>query len=185
MSDQKSLSAQAWIELLLLAAIWGGIFLASRVALDEVPVFTLVAHRVFWAALILWGVVLILRMPIPRAPSVWGAFLIMGLLNNIIPFTLLNWAQLYIETGLTSIFNATTAIFGVLVAALLLADERLTKRKAIGVSLGFLGVATAIGLSSLTQLNPRSLGQLAAVAATLSYASNGLCCTNRLRGFIS
>ncbi|WP_270730595.1 DMT family transporter [Shimia sp. Alg240-R146] len=182
MADQKSLSFQAWIELLLLAVIWGGIFLASRVALNEVPVFTLVAHRVFWAALILWGVVLIRRLPIPRSGSVWVAFLVMGLLNNIIPFSLLNWAQLHIETGLTSIFNATTAIFGVLIAALLLPDERLTLRKAIGVTLGFLGVATAIGLHNLTNFNPRSIAQLAAVAATLSYAFAGVWARKRLAG---
>lgn len=182
MSAQKSLSAQAWIELLLLAAIWGGIFLANRIALDEIPVFTLVAHRVFWAALILWAVVLIRRLPIPTSATVWFAFLVMGLLNNIVPFALLNWAQLTIESGLTSIFNATTAIFGVLVAALLLPDERLTARKAIGVSLGFLGVATAIGLDNLTDLNPRSLAQLAAVAATLSYAFAGVWARKRLAG---
>jgi len=182
MSAQKTLSAQAWLELLLLAAIWGGIFLASRIALDEVPVFTLVAHRVFWAALILWAVVLLRRQDVPTSPGVWAAFLVMGLLNNIVPFTLLNWAQLTIETGLTSIFNATTAIFGVLVAALMLPDERLTLRKAVGVSLGFLGVATAIGLSNLTDLNPRSLAQLAAVAATLSYAFAGVWARKRLAG---
>lgn len=182
MSVQKSLSAQAWIELLLLAAIWGGIFLASRIALNETPVFTLVAHRVFWAALILWAVILIRRLPIPTSPRVWAAFLVMGFLNNILPFTLLNWAQLTIESGLTSIFNATTAIFGVLVAAILLPDERLTLKKGVGVSLGFLGVATAIGLSNLTNFDPRSLAQLAAVAATLSYAFAGVWARKRLAG---
>ncbi len=182
MSDQKTLSAQAWIELLLLAAIWGGIFLASRIALNEIPVFTLVAHRVVWAALILWAVVFLKRMTVPTSLRVWGAFLVMGLLNNIVPFTLLNWAQLTIETGLTSIFNATTAIFGVLVAALLLPDERLTLRKTIGVSLGFLGVATAIGLANLSDLNPRSLAQLAAVGATLSYAFTGVWARKQLAG---
>ncbi|TCL09304.1 drug/metabolite transporter (DMT)-like permease [Shimia isoporae] len=182
MSDQKSLSSQAWLELLLLAAIWGGIFLANRIALNEIPVFTLVAHRVFWAALILWVVVVWRRLPIPVQPSVWLAFLVMGLLNNIIPFSLLNWAQLTIESGLTSIFNATTAIFGVLVAAILLPDERLSARKAIGVSIGFIGVATAIGLNNLADLNPRSLAQLAAVGATLSYAFAGVWARKQLQG---
>lgn len=86
---QKSLSARAWAELLLLAALWGGSFLAIRVALDEIGFVTSVAHRVFWAALVLWGVVALMRLPVPRAPRVWGAFLVMGLLNNVIPFSLM------------------------------------------------------------------------------------------------
>ncbi|MGX9350281.1 DMT family transporter [Shimia sp. W99] len=179
---QKSLSASAWAELLLLGLIWGGVFLANRLALNEIGVLTLVAHRVVWAALVLWAVVLIRRLPVPRDPRIWGAFLVMGLLNNILPFALLNWAQLSIESGLASIFNATTAIFGVVVAAVFFADERLSARKALGVGLGFLGVATAIGLSNLTRLDPRNLAQLAAVAATLSYAFAGAWARATLKG---
>jgi len=170
MNTQKTLSGRAWAELLLLALVWGGSFLAIRVALDEIGFVTSVAHRVFWAALVLWVVVVLRRLPIPRAPRIWFAFLIMGLLNNVIPFSLMAWGQLFIESGLTSILNAATAIFGVLVAAMIFRDERLTARKAIGVSLGFAGVVTAIGLDNLTQFDPRSLAQLAVLAGTLSYA---------------
>lgn len=123
MNAQKSLSPRAWGELSLLALIWGGAFMTTRVALDEVPVVTLVLHRTFWAALVLWAFVLMRGLPLPRDGRIWGAFLVMGLLNNVIPFGLMAWGQLTIESGLTSILNATTAIFGVLVAALFFADE--------------------------------------------------------------
>jgi drug/metabolite transporter (DMT)-like permease len=170
MSTQKSLSPRAWGELSLLALIWGVAFMTTRVALDEVPVVTLVLHRTFWAALVLWGYVFLRGLPLPRDWRIWGAFLVMGLLNNVIPFGLMAWGQLTIESGLTSILNATTAIFGVLVAALFFADERLTRRKALGIAFGFSGVTIAIGLSNLTSLDPRSLAQLAVLAGTLSYA---------------
>lgn len=173
MAPQKSLTARAWAELMLLSLIWGGSFLSIRIALDEVPVVTSVAHRVFWAALVLWAYVLIFRLPVPRAPRIWAAFLVMGLLNNAIPFGLMAWAQLHIETGLTSIFNATTAIFGVVVAAIVFADERLTPRRALGVTVGFAGVATAIGLQNLAAFDLRSIAQLAVLAGTLSYALAG------------
>ncbi|MBO9449482.1 DMT family transporter [Tropicibacter sp. R16_0] len=173
MTDQKTMSARAWAELFLLALIWGGSFLAIRVALDEVPVITSVLHRTGWAMIVLWGVIFAMRLPIPRAPRVWGAFLVMGLLNNVIPFGLMAWGQLYIETGLTSILNAATAIFGVLVAAAVFADERLTARKIIGVGLGFLGVAVAIGLQNFTTFNIQSIAQLAIIAGTFSYALAG------------
>lgn len=170
MSPQKTISPRAWAELILLGVIWGGSFLSIRIALDEIPVVTLVLHRCGWAALFLWAVVLLMRLPVPKDPRVWGAFLVMGLLNNVIPFGLMAWGQLHIETGLTSILNAATAIFGVIVAALVFADERLTARKALGVGLGFLGVATAIGLEQFASFDIRSTAQLAVLAGTVSYA---------------
>ncbi len=140
------------------------------------------AHRTFWAALVLWGAVLAMRLPVPKSPKIWGAFLVMGLLNNIIPFTLLNWSQLHIESGLVSIFNAATALFGIAVAAVFFADEKLTARKTLGVTVGFVGVVIAIGLKNLTQFNLQSLAQLAALAATLSYAFAGVWARKQLVG---
>ncbi|GFE50157.1 multidrug transporter [Roseobacter cerasinus] len=165
-----SLSSRTWAALLLLAVIWGASFLSIRVALDEIGPLTAVAHRTLWAMLVLWIVVAIRRLPLPRAPGIWGAFLVMGLLNNVIPFGLMAWGQLYVETGLTSILNAATAVFGVIAAALFFRDERLSLRKSIGVLLGFFGVATAIGLENIRSFDLRSLAQLAILAGTVSYA---------------
>ncbi len=156
--------------MLLLALLWGGSFLAVRIALNEIGPLTAVAHRVGWAMLALWVAVLVMRLPLPRSPRVWGAFLVMGLLNNVIPFVLMAWGQLHIEVGLTSILNAATAIFGVLMAALFFVDERITLRKAVGVTLGFAGVTTAIGLENLRAFDIRSLAQLAVIGGTVSYA---------------
>jgi len=173
MTPQKALDRSAWLDLTILSLIWGGSFLAMRIAVDEIGVFTVVAHRVGWASVILWAYVAIRRLTVPRGLRIWGAFLVMGCLNNVIPFSLIAWGQLTIETGLTSILNATTAIFGVLVAAIAFADERLTARRAIGITLGFAGVAIAIGVKSLLAFDPRSLAQLAILAAALSYALAG------------
>lgn len=170
MTHPPALSGRSWAELMLLGLIWGGSFLAIRTALDEIPVATVVAHRVVWAAVILWAVVLIRRCPLPRSPRTWAALGVMGLLNNVIPFTLMAWGQLHIESGLASVFNAATAIFGVLAAALLLADERLTLRKTAGVALGFAGVAVAIGPESLRRFDITALAQLAVLGGTVSYA---------------
>ncbi|WP_299725565.1 DMT family transporter [uncultured Tateyamaria sp.] len=170
MTMQKTMTGRAWAEMLLLAVIWGGSFLAIRVALDEINPLTSVAHRTGWAMLLLWGVVIVMRLPVPRDPRIWLGFLGMGLLNNVIPFGLMAWGQLYIETGLTSILNAATAIFGVIAAALFFADERITRRKAIGVGLGFFGVATAIGLDNFASFDLRSIAQLAILGGTVSYA---------------
>ena len=169
MTPQRTLSRRAWAELLLLALIWGCSFLSIRIALNEVPVVTAGLHRTFWAMLVLWAAVWWLRLPIPRDPRLWAAFLVMGLLNNVIPFGLMAWGQLHVETGLTSILNAATAIFGVVVAALVFPDERLSARRVLGVALGFLGVILAIGPEALTGFDLRSAAQLAILGGTLSY----------------
>ena len=182
MTAQKTISGRAWGELVLLGAIWGVSFLSIRVALDEIGPLTSVAHRTFWAMLVLWAVVLIMRLPIPKDRRVWFGFLGMGLLNNVIPFALMAWGQLHISSGLTSILNATTAIFGVLVAALFSADERLTLRKTLGVLIGFFGVATAIGLDFLRNFDLSSLAQLAVLLGTVSYAFASVWARTRLSG---
>ena len=177
---QKTISPRAWAELLLLAFIWGASFLSIRIALDEIGPLTAVAHRTGWAMLILWAFVLLRGIALPTGWRVWGAFLVMGILNNVIPFSLMAWGQLHIESGLTSILNASTAIFGVIAAAIFFADERLTTRKAVGVSLGFVGVSTAIGLSAFKDFDIRSLGQLAVIGGTISYALAGVWARKKL-----
>jgi drug/metabolite transporter (DMT)-like permease len=174
MTVQKTISGRAWAEMLLLASIWGGSFLSIRIALDKIGPLTSVAHRTGWAMLALWAVVLVMRLPVPRSPRIWVGFLVMGVLNNAIPFALMAWGQLYIETGLTSILNASTAIFGVIAAAVFFADERITVRKGAGVALGFVGVATAIGLENFRNFDLRSLAQLAILAGAVSYALAGV-----------
>lgn len=182
MIDQKTISARAWIALCALGTIWGLSFVSVRIALDEIGPLTSVAHRTFWAMLALWLVVLLMRLPLPRSPRIWGAFLVMGMLNNVIPFSLMAWGQLHIESGLTSILNASTAIFGVLVAACVFADERLTPRKAVGVGVGFIGVATAIGPENLKEFDLRSLAQIAILGGTISYALAGSWARKHLTG---
>lgn len=168
--------------MMLLAMIWGGSFLSIRVALDEITPLTSVAHRTTWAMLVLWAVIAVMRIPLPRDPKIWFSFLVMGLLNNVIPFTLMAWGQLHIESGLTSILNAFTAVVGVVIASLFFADERITLRKGIGVILGFFGVAVAIGLDNFRSFDLRSLAQLAVIGGTVAYAIAGVWARKRLVG---
>ena len=108
------------------------------------------------------------RLGLPR--EVWGSILLLALLNNALPFTLFGWGQTHIASGLASILNATTPIWGVLVAHLFTQDERMSPRKVAGVLLGFGGVATMIGPSLLAQVGSDALAQLACITASLSYA---------------
>ncbi len=159
---------------MLLASIWGASFLAITVSLREVGHFTSVAHRVFWAMIVLWGIAFAKGYRPPKHARQIIGLLGMGLLNNVIPFSLMAWGQLHIESGLTAILNAFTAVIGVVIAAIFLRDERLTSRKSIGVCLGFAGVVTAIGWSNLLSINISSVAQLAVIAGTFGYALAGV-----------
>ena len=160
----------AWAMLLALGAVWGGSFFFVEVALREVGPLWVVLHRVGWAVPALGLVLLAKGIALPRSVRFWGAALVMGALNNAIPFGLIVWGQTRIEGGLASILNATTAVAGAVVAGLLLADERLTPSKVAGAALGLAGVAVCIGPDALDGLDPRDLAQLAILGAALSYA---------------
>ena len=159
-----------WLLLLVLAVIWGGAFFFIGVAVRHVPPLTYVWLRVTIGAAGLWTYLMIKgeRVSLPR--KVWGSILLLALLNNALPFTLFGWSQTHIASGLASILNATTPIWGVVVAHVFTHDERMTPRKIAGVLLGFGGVAVMIGPSLLTSLGTSGLAELACVAAALSYA---------------
>src|SRR5690242_17297464 len=159
-----------WATLLLLAAIWGGAFFFIGVAVRHVPPLTYVWLRLTIAAAAMWSYLYFRgeKLGLPR--SAWGSIVLLALLNNALPFTLFGWGQTHIASGLASILNATTPIWGVVVAHLLTHDERMSPRKIAGVLLGFGGVATMIGPSLLTSLGSAALAQLACVTASLSYA---------------
>ncbi len=180
--EQKSMSPRAWAELGLLALIWGGSFLSNAFALREVGPVTIVAFRIAGAALVLWAYVLWRGFAVPRGPRIWLDFAIMGLFNNVLPFTFITWGQQHVPSGLAAILNGSTAIFGVLFAAIIFADEKLTGRKATGVALGFAGMAAVIGPEALGGLDLTSLGQLALVCAAVCYGVSGTWARARLSG---
>jgi drug/metabolite transporter (DMT)-like permease len=159
-----------WLILLALALIWGSAFFFISVAVHAIAPLTYVWLRLTIASAGLW---LFLwwkgdRIALPR--SVWGSIILLALLNNAIPFALFGWGQTHIASGLASILNATTPIWGVVVAHVFTRDERMSPRKIGGVLLGFGGVATMIGPTLLSNLGTSALAQLACVAASLSYA---------------
>ena len=159
-----------WLNLLVLAVIWGGAFLFIGIAVRHVPPLTYVCLRLSIAAGGLWAYVLLRRQQVTLPRQVWGSILLLAILNNALPFALFGWSQTHIASGLASILNATTPIWGVVVAHFLTHDERMTPLKVAGVLLGFGGVATMIGPSLLSNLGSGALAQLACVAASLSYA---------------
>ena len=166
----QSMGAKDWAMLLLLSLLWGGSFFFISVAVSELPPFTLVTMRVGLAAITLWLILLVSGYPIPKSPKVWQAFMIMGLLGNALPFSLIAWGQTHIGAGLASIINATTPIFTILIAGAFLSDEHITPKKVLGITAGLFGVIVLIGPSALLELGTNTMAQLAVIGAAVSYS---------------
>ena len=168
-----TMGAVEWALLATLALLWSGSFFFAKIALADLPPITLVLARVGLASISLLAVIALWRIEVKLSWKLIGQFLVMGVLNNIVPFALIFWGQRAIDTGLAAILNATTPIFTVLLAHVLTRDEKLTRNRAVGVLFGLLGVTVLIGPHALAGFDLGAVSQLAIIAAALSYGFAG------------
>lgn len=165
-SAAPPMDGTSWLMLIVLSILWGGSFFFTEIALVDLPPLTLVLCRVMIAAIVLWWVVLLRNIAIPHDPKFWGAVLIMGALNNLVPFSLIVWSQTHITSGLAAILNATTPLFTLIIAHLATDTEKLNLRKASGVLIGFAGVVVIIGLPDASPPQPGTDAALALPTAS-------------------
>ena len=105
--------------------------------------------------------------PLPRDGATWRHLTVMAVLNNVVPFTLISGAKSTSPIGLASILNATSPLFGVLVAHLMTARRQAIAGRVIGLIAGFIGVVVLIGPDMLTELGAHVLAELACLAAAV------------------
>jgi drug/metabolite transporter (DMT)-like permease len=175
------MSATDWLLLIVLSILWGGSFYFAKIAVLEIPPLTLALGRVGIAAAALAILARVTAGRFPRDAATWWTFSAMAALNNVVPFTLMFWGQIYIAIGLASILNATSPLFGVLVAHLLTHDDRLSAGRAVGVIAGFAGVVMLVGPDMLAEFGTNVLAELAFLVAACSYAF-GAVLSRRVRG---
>ena len=125
-------------ELIALAAIWGASFLFMRISAPEFGPLALSALRVAGATLFLLPLVL-WRGHLGALRAHWKAIAVVGLFTSALPFVLFSIAALAINAGLSSIFNATTPLWGALIAWLWL-NDKLSAPRVLGLFIGFVGV---------------------------------------------
>lgn len=167
--------------LVTLAAIWGSSFLLIKVAVAEIPPLTVVSGRLLLgaAALLLFVSATGLRLPVDRGS--WSSFAVIAVVGNVVPFALISWGELYIDSGLAAILMATMPLCTVLLAHLFTSDERLSTLKTAGVLLGFAGVVVLIGPGALSGLGGQALAQVAVAGAACCYGISGIY-ARRLKG---
>jgi drug/metabolite transporter (DMT)-like permease len=166
----RTMGPAEWTMLLLLSAIWGGSFFFYATAIAYLPTFTIVFLRVALGSLGLWLLAFAAGLVPQGVARDWRTFLIMGLINNAIPFSLVVWGQREVASGLAAILNATTPFFTVLVANLLTPDEKLSWNRFLGALVGLAGVGAMMGADLFAPSSGSLISQLAIIGAAVSYA---------------
>ncbi|WP_410597592.1 DMT family transporter [Amycolatopsis sp. lyj-23] len=165
----------------LLAVVWGASFLFIKVGLNGLSPAQVALARVALGALALAVVLVARRRPLPRDPGLWGHLAVVSVLLCVVPFLLFSWAEQYISSGLASIFNATTPLVTMLLAAVALPEERFTPARVLGLLLGFAGVLTIVGVWHGVDVTHQLTAQLACLGATACYGA----CFVYMRRFLS
>lgn len=132
-------------QFLLLATIWGSSFLLIKIGLEGLSPTQVVLARIGGGAVALIGMSVASRTYLPRFGVAWGHATVVALLLCVVPFLLFAWAEQHISSGLASIYNATTPLMTMLVAMLVLPEERPTPSRLTGLLTGLAGVGVVLG----------------------------------------
>ena len=167
----------------LLAAVWGSSYVFIKIGVETLPVFSLVAWRLTFGAAFLLVAVLVRRVPFPWDPRLIASLALLSVVNIVVPFTLITWAERSIDSGLASILNATTPFFTLLLGVVTLHSERMTGVRLLGLFVGFAGVVI---ISSGSLGGPGATAELggivAVIVASASYAAGNVYFSRRVRG---
>ena len=173
-----------WLTFLALGFMWGSSYLFIKIGVEEggLPPFTLIGLRLGIGFAILAAVVALAREPLPREPRMYGHLLVMAVINIVLPFFLITWAEQSVESSLASILNGTVPLFVIVIAALFLRDEPITVNRVVGLLIGFVGVVilTSRGLGSIGQSN--LAGELALIGSAISYAVGNVYARRNVQG---
>ena len=170
-----------WLVFLTLAFCWGSSYLFIKFAVDDFGTFTLVALRLAVGATLLWAVVLLSRVELPREPKVYGHLAVMGAINIAIPFALITWAERSVDSSLAAILTAPVPLFAAILAMFFLPDEPLRVNGLAGLAVGFIGVVILVA-PGLSGSGADLTGMLALRAAACSYACGAIYARRNVRG---
>ena len=173
-ATSPSASTRDWILIVTLAAIWGSSFLFGRILMLEWPPFTVVFLRVALAAITLWAFLVMTGRKMPTNRHLLFGILVMGIINNVIPFSLILIGQQEIGSSLASVVNAMTPIWTLIIANAFTTDEKFTFNKILGIVFGFVGVGILIGGDLFEGLEKSAWAQIAVLFATISYGFAGV-----------
>jgi drug/metabolite transporter (DMT)-like permease len=163
-------SSKRFFLMIALTLLWSPSFIFIKLAVEELPPFTIVAARVTLGALGFVGVLLFLGRSLPTNRSFWIHSVMMALFSSVLPFCLFCYAEESIESALAAILNGTSPMFTAILAQMFVVSDRMNAKKAIGIGLGIIGLLFLFAPNILQGMSGTSMGMLAATAASFCYA---------------
>ena len=125
----------------VLCLIWGTTWLFIKVGLEEIPPFTFAMVRFLLAIAIVGAAIILKKIPFPKTGSQWRLLAITGILQFSINYSLVFWSELHITSGLAAVLQSMIPVFGLILAAVYLPEEKITPLKVIALMVGVAGVA--------------------------------------------
>jgi drug/metabolite transporter (DMT)-like permease len=172
-----------WLLFVVMGFFWGSSYLFIKIGVDAgLSPFTLIALRLGIGFMLLASVVLIAREALPRDPRTYGHLIVMGAINIAIPFSLITWAELTVDSALAAILNAAVPLFVIVIAAIFLRDERITLNRLAGLAVGFVGVAILVGFNPSDIAGSNAAGEIALIGSTISYAAGAVYARRNIHG---
>jgi drug/metabolite transporter (DMT)-like permease len=172
---RRQMGARQWLLLLILGTIWGASFFFNALALKGgLPPLTIVALRVAGGTTFLWAALLALGFGPPKGLRQWRDLLVLAVINNIVPFTLIIWGQRDIASGVAAILNGTVPFFTIIVAHLFTRDEPIASKQLAGVAVALGGIGCMVGLDAIAGLGRNVIGEFAVLGAALCYGFAGV-----------
>jgi drug/metabolite transporter (DMT)-like permease len=156
--------------LLLLATLWGGSYTFIKLGVATIPPITLIAGRTLIASALLLFIMHCRGLRLPADAATWSRFLFQAVLNSVIPWTLIAWAERSVDAGLAAILNSTSPIFTFFLTLAIARQEAPGFRKLFGVAAGMAGICLIIGVQAFGGLGEQLTAQIAIVVATICYA---------------
>jgi drug/metabolite transporter (DMT)-like permease len=180
--SQQSFPPIAYVLLISLAAIWGASFLFIKMAVVAIPPLTLVAARLVLAAAAMLVYMWATGRRLPSDKAIWWDFLVIALAGNIVPFILISWGEVVIDSGLAAILMAIMPLSSLALAHVFTRDERLSPARVMGMIVGFVGILVLVGPDVLAGLGREVLAQIAVASAAVCYAISNV--YTRVRGVV-
>lgn len=172
-----------WLLFILLGFLWGSSYLFIKIGVDAgLPPFTLVALRLLLGFGLLAVVVAVSRVALPSEPRIYGHLFVMALINIVVPFSLITWAEQRVDSTIAATLNGAVPILVIPIAALALRDEPLRAGRIAGVILGFIGVAVLVGFDPSTAARTDFAGALALIGSTIAYAVGAVYARRNVHG---
>ncbi|MEX1169900.1 MAG: DMT family transporter [Chloroflexota bacterium] len=174
-------SRAEWLVFLALGLMWGSSYLFIKLAVDDFGTFTLVALRLAIGAAVLWIVIRLAHQPLPREPRLYGHLVVMAVVNIVIPFVLITWAEQSVDSSLAAILTSAVPLFVIVIAPLFLHDEPIRVNGVAGLGVGFVGVVVLTS-NDLAVADADLTGELALLGAALAYAVGAVYSRRNMRG---